>query len=83
MCECRYYGKCAGNCDGHGLVLGFGNETYDCDCFSPLPDVDALMKLADEMDNLGLNSWSNGWSSGAVNVGSFARRIRKAIDALI
>lgn len=50
MCECRYYGKCAGNCDGHGLVLGFGNETYDCDYFSPLPDVDALLALADEIE---------------------------------
>lgn len=50
MCECRYYGKCAGNCDGYGLVLGFGNETYDCDYFSPLPDIDALLALADEIE---------------------------------
>lgn len=49
MCECRYYGKCAGNCDGHGLVLGFGNETYDCDYFQPMPDAEALMELAKEM----------------------------------
>lgn len=49
MCECRYYGKCAGNCDGHGLVLGFGNETYDCDDFQPMPDAEALMELAKEM----------------------------------
>ena len=53
MCECRYYGKCAGNCDSHGLVLGFGNETYDCDDFQPMPDVDALMKLSDEMEEFG------------------------------
>ena len=51
MCECRYYGKCAGNCDSRGLVLGFGNETYDCDCFSPLPDVDALLTMADEIED--------------------------------
>lgn len=49
MCECRYYGKCAGNCDGHGLVLGFGNETYDCDDFQPMPDAEALVELAKEM----------------------------------
>ena len=79
MCKCRYYGKCAGNCDSRGLVLGFGNETYDCDDFQPMPDVDALMKLADEMDGLGLTGFSSGWSSGAVNVGSFARRIREAV----
>lgn len=51
MCECRYYGKCAGTCDGHGLCVGFGNETYDCDCFSPLPDVDALLTMADEIED--------------------------------
>lgn len=49
MCECRYYGKCAGNCDGHGLVLGFGNETYDCDDFQPMPDAEALVESAKEM----------------------------------
>lgn len=49
MCECRYYGKCAGNCDSRGLVLGFGNETYDCDDFKPMPDVEALVELAKEM----------------------------------
>lgn len=49
MCECRYYGRCAGNCDGHGLVLGFGNETYDCDDFQPMPDAEALVELAKEM----------------------------------
>lgn len=49
MCECRYYGRCAGNCDGHGLVLGFGNETYDCDYFQLMPDIEALMELAKEM----------------------------------
>ena len=51
MCECRCYGKCAGTCDGHGLCVGFGNETYDCDCFSPLPDVDALLTMADEIED--------------------------------
>lgn len=49
MCECRYYGRCAGNCDGHGLVLGFGNETYDCNDFQPMPDAEALVELAKEM----------------------------------
>lgn len=49
MCKCRYYGKCAGNCDGRGLVLGFGNETYDCDDFQPMPDIEALVESAKEM----------------------------------
>ena len=44
----------------------------------PAMDRDALMALADEMDGLGLSGLSSGWSSGMVNVGSFARRIREA-----
>ena len=42
-------------------------------------DRDALLALAEELDGLGLTGFSSGWSSGAVNVGSFARRIRKAL----
>lgn len=72
MCECRYYGKCAGNCDGRGLVLGFGNETYDCDDFQPMPDIEALMELADEMEQ------ETGSVCG-VCMGKSARRIREAL----
>lgn len=81
MCECRYYGKCAGNCDGHGLVLGFGNETYDCDYFSQLPDVDALLALADEMDERGRFAETAG-SDGKVSgwyLREYADRIREAL----
>lgn len=42
-------------------------------------DRDALLALADELDGLGHSGFSIGWSSGAVNVGSFARRIRDAL----
>ena len=76
MCECRYYGRCAGTCDGHGLVLGFGNETYDCDDFQPLPDVNALMKLADEMDERAPYGWYSGERDALMD---YARRIRDAI----
>lgn len=76
MCKCRYYGKCAGNCDGRGLVLGFGNETYDCDDFQPMPDVDALMKLADEMDERAPYGWYSGERD---SLRDYARRILDAI----
>ena len=79
MCECRYYGKCAGNCDGHGLVLGFGNETYDCDYFSPLPDVDALLALADEMDEVAQRRRSMGYEGFAIGDEDRASRIREAL----
>ena len=42
-------------------------------------DCDALLALADQLDDLGLSGLSSGWSSGMVNVGFFARRIRKAL----
>lgn len=45
---------------------------------APECDREALMELAGQLDSLGLNGFSSGWSSGAVNVGSFARRIREA-----
>ena len=45
---------------------------------APECDREALLALAGQLDSLGLNGFSSGWSSGAVNVGSFARRIREA-----
>ena len=46
-------------------------------------DRDALLALADELDGLGLTGFSSGWSSCAVNVGSFARRIREACGEVV
>lgn len=43
----------------------------------PAIDRDALLSLADEMESEGLE----GWVSGPVNVGLFARRIREAVGA--
>ena len=56
-------------------------ELHDrlADLIEPSCDRDELMELAEELDGLGLTGFSSGWSSGAVNVGSFARRIRKAL----
>ena len=48
------------------------------DLIEPSCDRDALLALAEELDGLGITGFSSGWSSGAVNVGSFARRIREA-----
>ena len=41
-------------------------------------DREALLALAEKLDGLGLSGFSSGWSSSAVNVGYFARRIREA-----
>ena len=40
-------------------------------------DRDALLELADELEGEGLD----GWASGPLNVGEYARRIREALGA--
>ena len=45
----------------------------------PAIDRDALLALAEELDGLGISGLASGWSCGAVNVGSFAQRIREAL----
>lgn len=49
--------------------------------FVPKPTCnrDALLALAEELDGLGISGLASGWSCGAVNVGSFAQRIREAL----
>ena len=54
----------------------YDSETNRCGCHDTrLVDRDALLKLADELESEGLE----GWASGSVNVGEFARRIREAL----
>ena len=81
MCECRYYGKCAGTCDGRGLCVGFGNETYDCDAFEPMPDVEALLAIADYMDAYpGVpDDIRCGNQMSPLEIHKLARRIRGAV----
>ena len=44
-----------------------------------MPDVKALVELADELEGEGLD----GWASGPVNVGRYARRIREACGEVV
>lgn len=63
-----------------GDVSGEAREIEGIGVGEPLPPVvdrDALLSLADEMESEGLD----GWASGPVNVGLFARRIREAVGA--
>ena len=75
MLECRYRGWCRIEYDTIFDVcypcVGDCGET--CAEYEPMPDVKALKGLADEMDGLGISSFSSGWY-----VGCFARRIREA-----
>lgn len=84
MSTCRFYGCCrhlAGPdpvfCDGKGLVSvesAVGTIHGSCRSYQPDADCRALLALADELELEGLD----GWASGPLNVGEYARRIREA-----
>lgn len=77
MAECRYFPECQ-RCNETGdswLPCAGGHDGTRCKGYEPMPDVDALAKLADELEREGLS----GWASGPVNVGEYARRIREAL----
>ena len=76
MAECRYFPECQ-RCNEVGdswLPCAGGADGIRCKGYEPMPDVKALVELADELDGEGLD----GWASGPVNVGDYARRIREA-----
>lgn len=82
MLECRYYGNCyfmecdvPDKCDGNGNCESYrhGHEIKTaCQFYSPMPDVESLLALADEMEQ------ETGSVCG-VCMGKSARRIRKAL----
>lgn len=59
MAECRFYGECRlcgglspRECDGKGMITTLSAVGYvynKCGSFSPMPDRDALLGLAEEM----------------------------------
>ena len=74
MLDCRYYDLCCftdDSCNGEPECP----KRDHCQFYSPMPDVKALTGLADELEGEGLD----GWASGPVNVGEYARRIREAL----
>lgn len=65
MLECRYSGMCDvemrdGECDGCGNFK-HPDWFHDCIGYEPMPDVGALLELADEMTVEKGDIW--GWSS--------------------
>lgn len=77
MSECRYFPECQ-RCNEVGdswIPCVGGSDGTRCSCYEPMPDVDAIAKLADELEREGLK----GWASGPVNVGRYAARIRETL----
>lgn len=85
MFECRYSGMCDtemrdGECDGCG---NFKHPDWFQDCigYEPMPDVEALTALADEIDNpLRQAVWNQTPGVRREHIMSrYARRIREAL----
>lgn len=73
MTECRYYEMCARRAGSRDLPRSC--DARHCWMFRPMPDVDALLRIADELENEGLE----GWACGPLNVGEYASKIREAL----
>lgn len=72
MVECRYYEMCARRAGSRDLPRSC--DARHCWMFRPMPDVDALLALADEIER------TAGFDTGIDPrvLLSFARRIREA-----
>lgn len=74
MTECEHNRACR---------MAYGDEGckppcdlgFPCHLYERKVDRDALLALADELDSEGLD----GWASGPVGTGRYARRIREAL----
>ena len=82
MAECRFFPECQ-RCNEVGdswLPCAGGADGTRCKGYEPMPDVKALVELADEFEGEGLE----GWASDPVNViGEYARRIREACGEVV
>lgn len=91
--ECRYNGKCRiigafspRECDGCGLITtlsAVGTTHEKCGCFAPMPDVGALLAIADEMDSYTrcADDERCGRMMPPLKIHEYARRIREACGA--
>lgn len=93
MVECRFYGECRlcgglspRECDGKGMITTLSAVGYvynKCGRFSPMPDKDALLGLADEIErvaapDMGINGDTTPAWYAAARLKNVASRIRKA-----
>lgn len=76
MAECRFFQECA-RCNEIGdlwFPCDGGADGTRCAAYEPMPDIDALLELADDLEKDGLEGWAV-----KVNVGDYAKRIREAL----
>lgn len=70
MDECRYWGMCR-------ICYGFACDgtSATCDRYEPMPDVEALLELAEDCDEMR----DNGCPIGSYELYRIARRIREIL----
>lgn len=82
MAECRYFPECQ-RCNEAGdswIPCSGGSDGTRCDGYEPMPDVEGLVALADEMQSQAYLQLL--WTLGYVDVRYliyYARRIREAL----
>lgn len=78
MAECRYYEMCARRAGSRDLPRSC--DARHCWMFRPMPDVDALLALADEMDHpIKQAVWNQTAGVRREHImAEYARRIREA-----
>lgn len=74
MAECRYYEMCARRAGSRDLPRNC--DARHCWMFRPMPDVDALLALADDL----CDGYPYGLSHGGLE--QLARRIREALGVV-
>ena len=78
MAECRYFPECQ-RCNETGdswFPCEGGADGTRCEGYEPMPDVDALLALADDLDRMGDGSMYDASISDEYGI---ARRIREAL----
>lgn len=82
MAECRYFPECQ-RCNETGdswIPCSGGADGTRCDAYEPMPDMDALLELADEMDAYTeCDDERCGKEMPPSTIHDFARRIREAL----
>ena len=79
MAECRYFPECQ-RCNEVGdswLPCAGGADGIRCKGYEPMPDVKALLALAEECDRMR----DDGLPIGSYEVYRISRRIREALGA--
>ena len=77
MAECRYYEMCARRAGSRDLPRSC--DARHCWMFRPMPDVDALLALADEIERDVAIVDHYDLKMKTASVGRYAERIREAL----